>query len=222
MDFFRNVPGWFWQVLFFVYGAIVGSFLNVCIHRIPLKKEVVRTPSYCPECGEPVKWYLNVPILSWFILRGRTACCGNPLSLIDWEYMRLPDILTLPGVVVGMIFVFTGVGLEWGNALLAAVLGAAIFWVIAVLYKHFRGMEGLGMGDVKLMAMIGAFLGLPETLFVVILGSFSALIYGLILMMITKSDMKLRIPFGSFLGGAGLILYLWGEPLTGWYMNLLV
>lgn len=257
------VPSWFWQAIFFVYGAIIGSFLNVCIHRIPLGREIVRTPSSCPHCGSKIRWYLNVPILSWFFLLGKTECCRKPLSFryplvellyalwsllswnasglsfellrdlvfggmmlvlifIDWEHMRLPNVLTYPGVVVGFVFVLSGIGPELLNALAASAFGAVAFLVIALGYKRLRGIEGLGMGDVKLMAMIGAFLGLPLTLFVIVLGSISALVYGIALMLITKSGLQLRIPFGSFLGGASLLLYLWGQTLAEWYIKLLV
>jgi len=261
LEYLRNVPEWFWLVVSGIYGAIIGSFLNVCIYRIPRRVEVVRTASFCPHCNQKIQWYLNVPVFSWLILGGKTKCCQKPLTIryplveltyaaiavisysqfglswellqslffggallvlifIDWEHMRLPDVITLPGAVIGYIFVAFGISPSWLSALSGSAFGAITFLVIAFVYEKVRGMEGLGMGDVKLMLMVGAFLGMPLTLFVIVLGSLSALMYGVILMRMTSSDMTLKIPFGSFLGGASLILFLWGQPMAEWYLSL--
>jgi leader peptidase (prepilin peptidase)/N-methyltransferase len=246
----------------FVYGAVVGSFLNVCIHRIPKGIEVVRTPSHCPHCGEKIPWYLNIPILSWPILRGRTACCGERLSLqypliemacalltaylytalgfsfeflsawlfscfllvllaIDWQTLRLPDILTLPGAALGLLFAAFGVRIEIVDALLGAAVGAGGFLAIALLYRATRGYEGMGMGDVKLMAMIGAFSGWRGTLLVVIIGSVIGLAYGLVATARSSEGAKTKLPFGTFLGIAALVVLLWGDLIIAWYTGLI-
>ena len=151
LEIFETVPQWFWIGLSFFYGAIVGSFLNVCIYRIPRDEEVVKTPSHCVHCKAQIPWYLNIPIFSWLVLMGKTKCCGKPLNIrypfvellsasfttffalkygfslellwaclftwlmiilimIDAEHMLLPNIITLPAIVIGLIFSLLGVG----------------------------------------------------------------------------------------------------------------
>lgn len=260
MEFFREVPAWFWTSLAFVYGAIVGSFLNVCIYRIPRHEEIVFTPSHCPSCGERIPWYLNIPIVSWFFLLGRTACCGNKLTFryplveftsaavtaylfslqgfsflflsgwlfasflivlifIDWEHMLLPNVLTLPGTLIGLIFAAFGIGPGIVDALIGLAVGAGGFLAIAYIYKMSRGAEGLGMGDVKLMAMIGVFLGWKNTLMVVMLGSIVGLFFGIIVMIKQHSGTQTRIPFGVFLGIAALATLFWGDAMLAWYIS---
>jgi leader peptidase (prepilin peptidase)/N-methyltransferase len=258
-----DVPRWVWLTLAFLYGAIIGSFLNVCIYRIPRGEEIIKTPSHCPACGERIPWYLNIPILSWFILRGRSACCDARLSfqyplvelacailttylfatlgltfeflsawlftclllillVTDWQTMRLPDILTIPGAVLGLIFAFSNVRIDITNALLGVIVGAGGFLVVALLYRFTRGHEGMGMGDVKLMGMVGAFLGWQSTLLVVIIGSVIGLIAGGIIIARSPDGAKTRLPYGTFLGIAAIIVLLWGQPIIDWYVGLIL
>ena len=260
-SYLAAVPQWIWITVMFIYGAIVGSFLNVVIHRVPRDEEIVRTPSHCPHCGEGIKWYLNVPIASWLFLGGKAACCKARLKFryplvelivasltayefhrfgltleflsawlftcllialifIDWEHMRLPNILTLPGTVIGLLFALGGVGPDIVDALIGVVVGAGGFFGIMALYKLARGVEGMGMGDVKLMAMIGAFLGWQLTLLVVIFGSLLGLFYGVYAMLKSGRGGQTAIPFGVFLGIAAIVVLLWGQPLLEWYINL--
>jgi leader peptidase (prepilin peptidase)/N-methyltransferase len=261
IEAFPLVPSWVWLTIAFFYGAIIGSFLNVCIHRIPRGEEIVRTPSHCPTCGARIPWYLNVPIVSWFVLRGRTACCGVPLTFryplvelasavltvslfarrgltpqfgaewvfvslllvlifIDWEHMRLPNALTLPGAALGLAVAIAGFGVSIADSLLGIAVGAGGFFLVALLYKMLRGVEGLGMGDVKLMAMIGAFLGWERTLVVIILGSLLGLLYGIWLAMRSGTGGMTRLPYGVFLGLAAIGSLLYGNWLLGWYVGM--
>ena len=261
LAYLNAVPQWVWITVMFVYGAIVGSFLNVVIHRIPRGEEIVRTPSHCPHCGEPVRWYRNVPILSWLFLGGKAACCGERLTFryplveliaaaltayqfyrfgltleflsawlftcllialifIDWEHMRLPNVLTLPGAAIGLLFAIGGAGPPIVDSLIGVAVGAGGFFGIMALYKLARGVEGMGMGDVKLMAMIGAFLGWRLTLLVVILGSLLGLFYGVYAMLKSGRGGQTAIPFGVFLGIAAIAVLLWGQPLLDWYISL--
>lgn len=258
-----EAPQWAWIALAFIYGAIIGSFLNVCIYRIPRREEIIKTPSHCPACGEKIPWYLNIPILSWLTLRGKAACCKARINVqyplvelatasltaylfatiglnfeflsswlfmcfilvllvIDWQTLRLPDILTLPGAALGLIFAIAGVRIDWINSVVGMLVGAGGFLAMALLYRAARGHEGMGMGDVKLMGMVGAFLGWQAALLVVILGSALGLIIGLVLISKSSEGAKTRLPYGTFLGIAALIILLWGEPILTWYSGFLI
>ena len=269
VEWFLSVPGWIWIAVAFVYGAIAGSFLNVCIYRIPRGEEIVRTPSHCPACGERIPWYLNIPIVSWPILRGRAACCGARFSvqyplvelacaaltayifaglglsfeflsawlfacfmlvllIIDWRTLRLPDVLTLPGAALGLLFALAGVRVEIVDALIGVAVGAGGFLAIALLYRASRGHEGMGMGDVKLMAMIGAFLGWQETLLVVLLGSLLGLAVGAVIIARSPKEAgrgagaQTKLPFGTFLAIAALVALLWGDWIIACYAGFFV
>ncbi|MCG8511720.1 MAG: prepilin peptidase, partial [Rhodospirillales bacterium] len=160
-----SVPIWVWSGIAFIYGAIVGSFLNVCIHRIPRKEEIVRTPSHCPHCNERIPWFHNIPIFSWLVLKGKAACCGATITaryalvelltavlsayilfqfgftihafgywiftcflivliFIDWEHMRLPNVLTLPGAVIGLLFALLGENIGILDSVIGVLVGA--------------------------------------------------------------------------------------------------
>ena len=261
MDWAASVPQQVWVALAFLYGAIVGSFLNVCIYRIPKGIEVVRTPSHCPSCGQRIPWFRNIPILSWLILRGRAACCGARISFryllielagasitaylfatlglslellaawifssfllvlaaTDWETWRLPNILTLPGIILGLAFAFAGVRLGLVDAALGVLAGGGGFLAIALFYRLVRKQEGMGMGDVKLMGMIGAFLGWLKTLLVAFLGSLLALAFSIFIIARSSSGGKTKLRHGTFICVAALIALLWGDEIIAWYVGL--
>jgi leader peptidase (prepilin peptidase)/N-methyltransferase len=254
------VPSVVWNIMFFVYGALIGSFLNVVIHRIPRNEEIIRTPSHCGNCGAAIPWYLNIPILSWFMLGGKTFCCKERFSfryplvellfamlssylfiklgfsveffagwifsamiisliMIDWEHMRLPNVITLPGAALGLLFALLPGNVTIWDALIGLAIGAGGFLALATFYKSVRNLEALGMGDVKLMAMVGAFLGWRPTLLVVFMGSFLGLGYGVFLMIKNRTGGKTKLPFGVFLGLAALITLLWGDLIVNWYLS---
>ncbi|MCD4749394.1 MAG: A24 family peptidase [Thermoanaerobaculales bacterium] len=236
----------------FAFGAIVGSFLNVVIFRVPLRRSIVRPGSACPACGVPIRWYDNVPIVSWLILRARCRDCNNPISiryplveaaagvlavlavhtwglniagaealvfswiclvlaLVDYDHQILPDVITYPTILLGIGASFMGGVTWWLDSLLGAVMGAALPIAVIVLYKLIRGEEGMGWGDVKFLAGIGAVLGLAACLWVLIVAAILGAIVGAGLMISGRGTSKTALPFGTFLAFAALI-YLYLPP----------
>ncbi|MSO35978.1 MAG: prepilin peptidase [Acidobacteria bacterium] len=240
-----------------VMGLCVGSFLNVVIYRLPLGQSLVSPGSRCTKCGYQLRWYDNVPVLSWAFLGGRCRQCRAPISAqypiveiitallfvlvvwltpagpllvsrlilvailvalfgIDLEHQILPNAITLPGIVIGLMFSFIAPP-GWQDALIGAALGAGVLYGIAGAYYLVRREEGLGMGDVKMLAMIGAFLGWKAVLVTLVLSSFSGAAIGLALIAAQRGGMKLALPFGTFLAVCALAAMLVGDPLMAWY-----
>jgi leader peptidase (prepilin peptidase)/N-methyltransferase len=240
-----------------LFGACIGSFLNVVIYRLPLGQSIVSPPSRCPQCGYRLKWYDNLPIFGWLLLGGRCRNCKNPISIqyplvelitallfvlvvwatplgplmvsrllfvcilialfgIDLEHQILPNSITLPGIVAGVLMSFIAPP-GWRDALLGVLLGAGILYAIAGAYYLWRREEGLGMGDVKMLAMIGAFLGWKAVLVTMVLSSFSGAVIGLALIAAQRGGMKLALPFGTFLALGALVAMFAGAPLVTWY-----
>lgn len=242
-----------------VFGLIIGSFLNVCIHRLPRGQSLLHPPSTCPRCGRRLRWFDNVPVVSWVLLRGRCGQCGAPISVqyplveivtalvfagvawitpdpvlmasrlifsaslivlfaIDLEHQLLPNVITLPGIVAGFAFSFvTPVG--WFDSLVGILVGGGILYAIAAGYYAVRREEGLGMGDVKMLAMVGAFLGWESVLLTLVLASFSGSIVGVGLIAASRGGMKAALPFGTFLAVGALAAMAWGERLIAWYLG---
>ena len=245
----------FWGVVSFVLGAVVGSFLNVCIWRIPEGKSIVTPASHCPKCGNPVRVYDNVPILSWLVLRGRCRDCGGPISpryplvelltallslallwlygpglqylaaflfaaalvvitFIDLDHQIIPDVISLPGIPVFLLLAVFFMGTGFWDALLGILVGGGFLYLIAVGYELLTKREGMGGGDIKLLAMIGAFLGWQSLFFVVFMSSILGALVGVVLIAMKGKDMKTAVPFGPFLSiAAGLYLFF-GPALT--------
>ena len=243
-----------------LFGLCIGSFLNVVIYRLPLRQSLATPPSRCRNCGYSLRWFDNIPVLSWVLLRGRCRKCGvrvswqypvvelitaalfvlvvwltpiGPLMAsrlllvcilialfgIDLEHQILPNSITLPGIVIGLLFsLVTPPG--WQDALIGALLGAGVLYAIAGAYYLWRREEGMGMGDVKMLAMIGAFLGWKAVLVTLVLASFSGAIIGVILMSAQRGGMKFALPFGTFLAIGAMIAAVAGEPLLVWYLGL--
>jgi len=245
----------------FVFGTVIGSFLNVCIYRIPAGLSVVRPASRCPKCFEPIHWYHNLPILSWILLRGRCAYCAAPVSVryplvevltgllfalffyrfafhpvtlvfwllsailvaisfIDLDHQIIPDVISLPGILIGFLCSFAVPWVSWQSSLLGILAGGGSLLLIALSYEFLTKREGMGLGDVKLLAMLCAFLGLRAVFPVIFIGSVLGTLVGVPLMLLKKSDGKLAIPFGPFLAcGAlvyGFFIQFW-DPLMRWY-----
>ena len=242
-------------------GALIGSFLNVCIYRLPLGKSVVWPSSACPSCARELSWYENVPIVSYLALRGRCRTCAASIGIrypivealtaamfalawwqygpglllvsrlvfgcalivlfaIDLEHQLLPNVITLPGIVVGLLFsFFTEPG--WRSSLIGILLGGGILYAIAEIYYRVRHEEGLGMGDVKMLAMVGAFLGWPSTLLTLMLASFSGTLIGLGLIVTNRGSMKYALPFGTFLALGAAAAATIGPALLEWYLGLM-
>jgi leader peptidase (prepilin peptidase)/N-methyltransferase len=244
-----------------LFGLCIGSFLNVVIYRLPLRQSLATPPSRCRRCGYSLRWFDNIPVLSWVLLRGRCRKCGVSVSWqyplvelitaalfvmvvwwtpigplmaarlllvcilialfgIDLEHQILPNSITLPGIVIGLLFSLVAPP-GWKAALIGALLGAGILYAIAAAYYLWRGEEGMGMGDVKMLAMIGAFLGWKAVLVTLVLASFSGAIIGVILMSAQRGGMKFALPFGTFLAIGTLIAMFAGDPLIAWYAGFL-
>ena len=241
-----------------VSGAAVGSFLNVCIHRLPLRVSLAWPASHCPNCRAPVKPYDNVPIFSYIWLGGRCRSCRMPISIkyplielvtagvflgtfllfeppvrfqrlifacamimlavIDLEHRILPDVITLPGIVLGFLFsLFMPPG--WRESLVGLVAGGGSLWLMGEVYYRVRGEEGMGFGDVKMLAMIGAFLGWRSMLLTLVLSSFLGSIIGLVMIALKRGDMKYALPFGTFLAAGALVASVVGDRIIDWYAS---
>lgn len=240
--------------LTFAYGLIVGSFLNVCILRIPADQSIVHGSSRCTSCLKPLKWFHNIPVVSWTLLRGKCAFCSArisvqyplvelatgllflwlfhrygwsmrflayaafcssllAISVIDLHLQIIPDELSLSGIVLGFLASIVVKDVAWTDSLLGILLGGGMLLAIAFGYEKLAGREGLGGGDIKLLGMIGAWLGYESVLVVVVISSFLGVLVGLPLMAFQRKDFKMAIPFGPFLAVAALIYLGWGDIL---------
>jgi leader peptidase (prepilin peptidase)/N-methyltransferase len=244
-----------------VIGLMVGSFLNVCISRIPAGESIVSPRSRCPRCRTPIAGYDNIPVVSYLILGGRCRRCGLAISPLypavelataaafvgqglavgdnlpllvvrliftaalivlfgtDLQTMRLPNVITYPGIVVG---VASSLLLPPGivSSLIGAALGAALPWAIRWVWRRATGVDAMGLGDVKMLAMIGAFLGWQQVWVVLFLATFFGALVGVTLMAARKRSLASRLPFGTFLALAAYAASLVGEPLLRWYLAL--
>ncbi|HKV28952.1 MAG TPA: prepilin peptidase [Candidatus Acidoferrales bacterium] len=278
------LPTQFIAVFVFVLGVIIGSFLNVCISRLPQGKSVVRPTSRCPKCGKSIKPYDNIPMLSYFFLAGKCRACkmrispvypavelltgllflacyavfGNSAETIkwaafsailivliftDWRERLLPDTVNFTGLAIGLIASFfvrsdDGTALWIANrlfefppprpvisfvdALIGAAVGGGLLWLVGEGYFRLRGREGMGLGDVKMMLMAGAFLGLRRTILTILAGSVLGAILGAILILSSRKGSEYELPFGTFLGVAALLVVFFGTPVVTWYQSLLV
>lgn len=282
-----SLPEFVGYIFIFVFGAAVGSFLNVVIYRVPNEKSIVFPGSACPNCKKTIKPYDNIPILSWLLLRGKCRNCQNsisarypavelltailfvlvawqigftaflPVSLIfvasvvalifiDAENMILPNVITYPllafALLIRLVFpLFFGANFFsdfkiyplnqmsdypiWSVSLAGAVLGGLIgggsLWLVGEIWKRLRGVDAMGLGDVKMMFAVGALLGWRLTLLSIFLGAFSGAIIGIFLISRQKDkDMQTQIPFGIFLGIGSIIALLYGEQIIGWYLKM--
>jgi leader peptidase (prepilin peptidase)/N-methyltransferase len=245
-------------------GAATGSFLNVVIHRLPQRQSVVAPRSHCTTCQRIIPWYDNIPVLSWFVLRGRCRQCGEPFSFrypmvelltavlllallakfglslgllfafyfacsllvvtyIDLDHRIIPDRVTLPAIAVGLLLalvapaaVRVGAVQSWA---LGTLVGGGVLWLVAWGYERATGREGMGGGDIKLLAMIGAFLGWQGVLVTLLLASFIGSAIGIAWMLARGADTKLAIPFGPFLALGALVALFWGEQIVAWYVG---
>jgi leader peptidase (prepilin peptidase)/N-methyltransferase len=255
-----SIPAWFWSAAVGAYGLVFGSFLNVVIYRVPREISLLRPRSHCPSCDALVRWYDNVPVLSYLWLLGRCRDCRArispryplvelataavllavwhrfgatvvaleaavlvmlllPLALIDLEHHLLPDVLTLPGIVLGLAGSACGGITTLFDAAVGAVLGAALPYLVIVTYRLIRGAEGMGLGDVKLLAMVGAFLGWRGTLLTLALGATAGAIVGIGLIVAGRGKGDTELPFGTFLAlAAGVTLFFAADlvRLLGW------
>jgi leader peptidase (prepilin peptidase)/N-methyltransferase len=270
----------------FVLGLMVGSFLNVCISRLPkedpAQSSIVTPRSHCPKCKTPIAWFQNIPLLSYVLLGGKCAACktkisavypavelltgvlflaclnmfGVSLAMVKWVIFCcvlvvlvftdvfdriLPDPVNYFGLGMGLLFAFftepaDGIAnwlalkifaypppsqiLSFVDALLGAVLGGGLLWLVGEVYLKWRGREGMGFGDVKMMAMAGAFLGPQRTFLTILVGSLLGSVLGLLFILARRKGSEYELPFGTFLGVAALLVVFFGSPVLNWYLRL--
>ena len=247
---------WIVSALAGLVGLMIGSFLNVCTLRWPEDESVVFPGSHCPKCGEPIRWYDNVPVLSYVLLRGRCRACREPISLqyplvelatglvwagmfsyagLSFEALRgtllltilfgialtdarfyiIPDQFSLGGLVLGLGLAFLPGGIDALDALIGAIVGFGLLGSVAVVGKWMLKKDAMGLGDIKMMAMVGAFLGWAGVLLTVFLGALlGAVIFGPI-----SYKTKKLVPFGIFLAAAAAITYGFGSEIIDWYLT---
>lgn len=274
-------------IFFFLFGSAVGSFLNVVIHRVPLEESIVFPNSACPKCGKKIKPYDNIPILSWFFLRGKCRNCNDPISIrypavelltailfvltfwqigftwfllvavvfvtviislifIDSEHMILPNVITYPLLIFAVLVrvalplafgesgLFSDLGhypltliagqpvwlVSLAGAILGGLFGGGSLWVVGELWKRLRGVDAMGLGDVKMMFGVGALLGWRLTLLSIFIGALTGAIAGIAVISHRKDkDLQAQIPFGIFLGIGSIVALLFGETLVAWYLE---
>jgi len=263
-------------------GLVIGSFLNVCIVRIPRGESIVRPASHCVGCGREVRPYDNIPVLSWLVLRGRCRACKTPISWmypavelatgllflacavafgptlegVKWALLSalivvlvatdireriLPDKVNFTGLILGVaisgflrpvdgvaawlsgkMFDFPPPApvLSVADSLMGALVGGGLLWIVAEGYFRLRGREGMGLGDVKMMAMVGAFVGLEGALLAILIGSLLGSVIGLAFIAIFRKDSDYELPFGAFLGAGSLIVVFFGTRMLEWYQTV--
>jgi leader peptidase (prepilin peptidase) / N-methyltransferase len=243
-----------------IFGALIGSFLNVCIYRLPAGRSVVWPGSACGACGHQLSWFENIPVVSYVVLGGRCRACRARISLqypvvelltaalfagawwyygpgpllasrlvlgcalivlfaIDFEHHLLPNVITVPGIFAGFAFsLITEPG--WLASILGILVGGGVLWAIAEAYYLVRHEEGLGMGDVKMLAMIGAFVGWKLTLVTLMMASFAGSFVGLALIVSRRGGMKYALPFGTFLAMGAALAATIGPGVLDWYLSL--
>ena len=249
------------SIFVFLFGAVVGSFLNVCIYRIPRSESIVFPSSHCPECNNKIRAFDNIPVVSYLLLRGSCRACGTRISwqypvvellsalltlflflrfyfsptffvlfvfcmalvvitFIDLEHQIIPDSISLPGIIIGFATSFILPWLSWKSSLIGIVAGGGSLLLVATGYQLLTKKEGMGGGDIKLLAMMGAFLGWRSIPFIIFTSSLFGSVVGLTLMAIRKKDSQLPIPFGPFLAFGAVLFIFYGRQLIQWYFAL--
>jgi leader peptidase (prepilin peptidase) / N-methyltransferase len=242
-----------------LFGLVIGSFLNVCIYRLPRDQSIVWPASRCTTCGRELSWYENIPVFSYAALKGRCRTCGQHISVmyplielltagvfvatyaafdlswllairlafgcamivllvIDLQHQILPNEITLPGIAVGLACSLAAPP-GWREALIGAAAGGGVLWLIAWGYERWRGVEGMGFGDVKMLAMIGAFLGWKLMLLTLVAASLIGSLTAGVLLVARRADWQSKLPLGTFLAIAAVPVSLAGDPVVAWYLS---
>jgi len=252
----------FWYLVAALFGALVGSFLNVCIYRLPRSESIAWPGSHCPACGHSLAWYDNVPLVSYLALLGRCRHCSAKISFrypvvealnafgyvallwffglgwpllaygalysallvvagTDLSHKVIPNVVTYPGITVGLLSAATILPLGLANSVIGMLVGGGILWLLAWASPYLFGKEGMGGGDIKLLAMIGAFLGWKPALMTIMVGSFVGSVVGVSLLALQVIKREDYIPFGPFLVFGALVSLFFGQPIFDWYQGLL-
>ncbi|MBN1849932.1 MAG: prepilin peptidase [Deltaproteobacteria bacterium] len=249
-------------VFAFLFGLIFGSFLNVCIYRIPRKKSLIMPSSSCPHCGERIRFYDNIPLVSYLILFGKCRHCRTKIpvrypivelitgllslflfirydisiysvsiflfsaslvviTFIDLYHQIIPDVISIPGMIVGLAISFLPGHVGWLDSIIGILAGGGGLYLVAVLFEKLTGKEGMGGGDVKLLGMIGAWMGWKALPFVILFSSLLGTIVGGGALLIYRRGLQTRIPFGPFLALGALAYLFFGDELLAWYYGIL-
>jgi len=250
------------NILAFIFGACIGSFLNVCIYRIPAALSIVHPGSSCPRCKTMISFYDNIPIFSYLLLMGKCRHCGAPIAIrypfvellgglfavacalsfgptlhglvvfifiatlivvtfIDLDHRIIPDTISLPGIPLFFLAALAVPTVTWHASAIGIVAGGGSLFIVAWVYQFMTGREGMGGGDIKLLAMIGAMIGWQGILFTLFAASAIGTMVGLLAMIRSGKGMKLAIPFGPFLAMGAIIYLFFGNALISWYFNFL-
>ena len=249
-------------VFVFIFGLVIGSFLNVVIYRLPEHQSIVSPGSHCPHCGKPIKPYDNIPLVSYIILRGRCRYCANrisarypavelitgllaaglfvkygltidlivffvlsagltAISFIDIDHGIIPNALSYPGIIIGFASSFFVSINNPVSSIIGILTGAGILFVTAFTYKSVTGVEGMGMGDVKLMAAIGAFLGWEAAIFTVIISACIGALAGVTLILFAGKGRRYAIPYGPFISASAVVYLFYGHALIALYLRMI-
>ncbi len=253
----------FLEIIIFLFGLCIGSFLNVCIYRLPLSQSIARPArSVCPGCGGIIRFYDNIPIVSYLLLKRQCRYCSfripfrYPLveflsglcaliilkqfglsieffvyfifitalivvTFIDLDHRIIPDVITLPGIPIFFGLSFLMPENNWINSISGILAGGGSLLTVAWVYSLLTGKEGMGGGDIKLLAMAGALIGWKGVLFTIFISSAAGALVGIVLMLRTRKGMKLAVPFGPFISLGAIVYIFFGPELINWYLNLL-
>ena len=250
------------EVSIFIFGLCIGSFLNVCIYRLPASKSIVHPRSMCSNCGTLIAAYDNIPVLSYLWLKGRCRHCQIKISLrypivellggllalgtflkfgltlealiyylfcaallivtfIDIDHRIIPNVITLPGIPICFAASFALPTITYKEALLGILIGGGSLFLVAWIYSLITKKEGMGGGDIKLLAMMGAIVGWQGVLFTIFVASLVGTLAGLAVILQSRNGMKMAVPFGPFLSIGSITYIFFGTPLIAWYFNLL-
>lgn len=250
--------------IIFLFGLCIGSFLNVCIYRLPASKTITDPPrSICPSCNRQIRYYDNIPILSYLWLKGRCRHCGTRIpfryvvvelmtgvvavgilfhfgltlegliyfvfissliimTFIDIDHRIIPDVITLPGILIGLIASLALPTVGFKNAIIGMLVGGGSLWLVAWVYYLLTRKDGMGGGDIKLLAMMGTIVGLKGVIFTIFVSSAVGTVVGVTLMIIKGKDMKFAVPFGPFLSIGAITYIFFGHEIIRAYFNLLI
>ena len=271
------------SIVILLFGLVIGSFLNVCIVRLPRGRSIANPASHCPRCRTPIRFYDNIPIISFLLLRGKCRSCGEPISwrypivellngilylwivnefglsgeavllmafcsslivitFIDFDHQIIPDVITIPGMLIGLLLapffmcpltdqlpfhidrLLPHAGpylVAFMNSLIGLVLGGGPLLAIGWIWEKLRHIEAMGGGDVKLMGMVGSFLGWKCALLTIMLGAVVGSVVGILLILLKQHKMEKVIPFGPFLALGAVIAAFYGFDIISWYLGLI-
>ena len=258
------MPTWHMILLFtFILGAVVGSFANVLIYRLPRRESIVSPGSHCPGCGKPIRWFDNIPLISYLILRGRCRSCGEiipwrypavemvngllylglamrfgagtaalvlapfvtallVITFIDMDHRIIPNVISYPGMAAGLGLSFLAGFPRPLDSVIGLLVGGGFLYLVATGYYLITKREGMGMGDVKLLGMIGAYLGWQALPVTILLAAVTGSVIGLVAMRVQSEDRTYAVPFGPFLALGALAHIFFGKELILWYLGRII